>query len=61
MSRHDLSRISKRDWDILEKTGMLWELYPEAPSTWYELDKKDNMVFKNKEMQRKRLQVKGRA
>ena len=39
--KKDLQNISKRDWDILVAAGMLWELFPEAPSTWYELKGKD--------------------
>ena len=40
--------FTEEDWDVLEETGMLWELYPDAPETWSELQRrKTNESYKD--------------
>ena len=32
-----IDTFTELEWNQLESTGLLWELYPEAPTNWYEL------------------------
>ena len=33
-SERPLHSLTKKEFDQLKKSGMLWELYPEAPEHW---------------------------
>lgn len=33
-SERPLHSLTKKEFDELKKSGMLWELYPEAPEYW---------------------------
>ena len=32
--RKEIEELTREEWDKLKSTGMLWELYPEAPDTY---------------------------
>lgn len=38
--KRKLKSLSKKEWELLKETGMLWEIYPESPSTYEEIRKK---------------------
>lgn len=35
--KKELKDLSFDDFDLLKKTGMLWEFYPEAPNSWNDI------------------------
>lgn len=35
--KKQLKELTKEEWDVLEGMGMLWELYPDAPATYWEM------------------------
>lgn len=37
-SERPLHSLTKKEFDELKKSGMLWELYPEAPEYWKEIE-----------------------
>jgi len=37
MDKKPIEKLTEKEYDMLKKTGMLWELYPEAPESYYTL------------------------
>lgn len=34
---NDLKKLSKEDFEILKSTGMLWEIFPDAPEFYEDI------------------------
>jgi len=37
-SERPFHSLTQKEFDELKKSGMLWELYPEAPEYWKEIE-----------------------
>ena len=37
-SKRPLNSLTKKEFEQLKECGMLWELYPEAPEYWKEIE-----------------------
>ena len=37
--KKDLKKLTKKEFELLKSSGMLWEIYPEAPDVYEKIEK----------------------